>query len=328
MATYKAEFLAHYYATVRRPRQAYFVGHIDRWSRIASRIPRLANFALQTPGLHSLAAAAIGTSRARAFPRFAREPFDRWFRRRTREAGNRRRVVLWPDTFNSHFYPDTARAAVAVLEAVGAAPVLPRTTICCGRPLYDFGYLDEARARLSRIVNDLKHEIDAETPIVFLEPSCLSVFRDELVNLLPSDARAPRLAALSVDLAAYLERCGEPPPWRRLGRRALYHGHCHHKALFGTAASERALEQAGVATKVLDAGCCGMAGSFGFEHVDVSRRIGERVLLPAVRAANPDTLIVAEGFSCREQISQLTGRRALHLAEVLAEALAPDVSAA
>jgi Fe-S oxidoreductase len=321
MATYKAEFLAHHYETARRPRQAYFVGHIDRWSRIASRIPRLANLALQTPGLHALAAAVVGTSAARAFPRFAPEPFDHWFRRRASGSANGRRVVLWPDTFNNYFYPETARAAVAVLEAAGAAPVLPNATICCGRPLYDFGYLDEARSRLTRIVDTLQDDIDAETPIVFLEPSCLSVFRDELVNLLPSDSRAARLAALSVDLSAYLEGCGEPPPWRLLGRRALYHGHCHQKALFGTAASERALEHAGVAARVLDAGCCGMAGSFGFEHVDVSRRIGERVLLPAVRAANPDTLIVAEGFSCREQIRQMTGCRALHVADVLAEAL-------
>ena len=270
--------------------------------------------------MRALAAVAVGTSPARAFPRFAGEPFDRSFRRRAK-AGGGRRVVLWPDTFNNHFYPATADAAVAVLEAAGAAPVLPMTTICCGRPLYDFGYLAEVRDRLISIINMMNDEIQAKTPVVFLEPSCLSVFRDELQNLLPNDDRARQLAAQSVDLASYLEQCDERPSWRRLERQALYHGHCHHQALFGTAASERALESAGVQATVLDAGCCGMAGSFGFEHVEVSRRIGERVLLPAVRAAEPDGLIVAEGFNCREQIRQMTGRRALHLADVLAEAL-------
>jgi Fe-S oxidoreductase len=192
--------------------------------------------------------------------------------------------------------------------------------------LYDFGYLDEARDKLLRIINVLQRDIEAETPIVFLEPSCLSVFRDELGNLLPNERRAAGLAALCVDLPTYLAGHPEPPEWRPLKRRALYHGHCHQKALFGTQASERLLDDAGVATTVLDAGCCGMAGSFGFEHFDVSRRIGERVLLPAVREAEPDRYVVAEGFSCREQIRQLTGRRAVHLAELLVGAL-PDRNA-
>jgi Fe-S oxidoreductase len=319
MATYKAEFLAHHYETKRRPRQAYFVGHIDRWSRLASRMPWLANFALQAPGLRTLAAAAMGTSPQRRFPRFAAEPFERWFRRRERASG--RRVLLWPDTFNNHFYPETARAAIRVLAAAGAAPVLPDALICCGRPLYDFGYLDEARTRLLRIIKMLENEIKQKTPIVFLEPSCLSVFHDELANLLPRNDEAKRLAAQCVDFATYLTTCDEPPRWRKLDGRALYQGHCHQKALLGTAASERLLADAGVVTRVLDAGCCGMAGSFGFEHVDVSRRIGERALLPAVRAAEADELVVAEGFSCREQIEQLAGRRAFHLAEVLERAL-------
>lgn len=184
---------------------------------------------------------------------------------------------------HNYFYPETALAAVGILESAGAAPALPPATVCCGRPLYDFGYLDEARARLLRIVDMMRDDIEARTPVVFLEPSCLSVFRDELANLLPHDNKAAQLASLCMDLATYLENRPEPPSWRQLGKTALYHGHCHQKALFGTAASKRVLENAGVATQVLDAGCCGMAGSFGFQHVNVSRRIGERVLLPAVR---------------------------------------------
>jgi Fe-S oxidoreductase len=325
MASYKAEFLAHYYEKHWRPRRAHFIGRIDRWSRLASRMPRLSNLALQTPGLRSVAARAVGIDPRRRFPRYARQTFRRWFEgeHRHEPVGKPDTVLLWPDTFNDNFHPETGKAAVATLRAAGFTPKIPATPMCCGRPLYDFGLLDEARERLRDIVRRLRDDIASGTPVLFLEPSCLSVFRHELGDLLPDDPDAERLSSQCVSFAEFMERHCERLEWAPLARRGIYHGHCHQKALFGTERSERLLDAAGLQTEVLDAGCCGMAGSFGFEHFDLSRRIGARVLFPAVEAAAPDTLIVTEGFSCREQLRQMTGRRALHLADVLAMAVTP-----
>jgi Fe-S oxidoreductase len=246
-------------------------------------------------------------------------------------------VLLWPDTFTNHFHPEVGEAAVEVLEALGYEVAVPAAALCCGRPLYDFGMLRVAKRLLRRALVELREEIRAGTPVVVLEPSCAAVFRDELVNLLPHDEDARRLAKQTVLLPDLLARDGTAPrnvipsAARDLGgglrgRKALLHGHCHQKAILGgTAADEAVLARLGVDLEVLDAGCCGMAGSFGFEageRYEVSMRCGERVLLPAVRAAAGDTLLIADGFSCREQIAQATGRRALHLAQVLQMALA------
>jgi len=232
-------------------------------------------------------------------------------------------VILWPDTFNDHFHPETAIAAVEVLEAAGCTVVVPTGNLCCGRPLYDYGMLETAQRLLRRILDALREEIAAGTPVVVLEPSCAAVFRDELPNLFPRDEDARRLAAQTYLLSEFLNRKAggfEPP---RLAARALVHGHCHHKALMKMTDELALFEAMGVECDAPDAGCCGMAGAFGFEreHYDISMRVGERALLPAVRAASSETLIVADGFSCREQIAQATDRRALHLAEVLALAL-------
>jgi Fe-S oxidoreductase len=200
---------------------------------------------------------------------------------------------------------------------------IPKQSLCCGRPLYDFGLLDQAMGYLRRILDALADPIDAGTPIVVLEPSCASVFRDELRNLLPADPRAARLSAQTYLLSEFLERrlpAYTPPA---LSRKVLLHGHCHHKAVMKMGAEESVLRKAGADVQSLDAGCCGMAGSFGFDadKYAVSQAIGERVLLPAVRKASADTLIVSDGFSCREQIAQGTGREALHLADALKIAL-------
>jgi Fe-S oxidoreductase len=325
MATYKAEFLAHYYAGRLRPRAAYAFGFIDRWARIAARAPRLVNALMQAPWSAELAKRIAGVAASRTLPRFAAQTFQRRFAQRprtVRSGGNE--VLLWPDTFNNHFHPETALAAVDVLEAAGCNVHVPPFAVCCGRPLYDSGMLRQAQRYLRRILARFAREISAGMPFVVLEPACAAVFRDEMPNLFPGDEVAKRLAAQTFLLAEFLTMHAPafaPPP---LPRRAIVHGHCHQKAIMKMDADEALLRKLGVDYDLLDSGCCGMAGSFGFERdkADVSVRIGELVLLPAVRAAANDCLVIADGYSCREQIAQCTDRRALHLAEVVQMALA------
>jgi len=225
-------------------------------------------------------------------------------------------------TFNNYFHPEVAEAAVEVLEDAGFAVVLPQHTLCCGRPLYDWGMLDLAKRQLRQILAALRPQIQAGMPVVGLEPSCVAVFRDELANLFPNDEDAKRLKSQTFLLSEFLEREGYRPP--SLRRKAIVHAHCHHKAIMKTTDEEKILDKLGLDYELLDAGCCGMAGSFGFEkgeHYEVSMKAGERVLLPAVRGADKDTLLLTDGFSCQEQIEQSTGRRALHLSQVLQMAL-------
>jgi len=232
-------------------------------------------------------------------------------------------VILWADTFNNYYRPEVSRAALEVLIHAGFKVSVSRDHFCCGRPLYDFGMLDKAREYLERILEGLGPQIDAGLPIVVLEPSCASVFRDELRNLFPGNARAERLRRQTFLLSEFLEHHapGYEPP--QLDRKVVLHGHCHHKALMKMNDEESLLRKMGTALEPLDAGCCGMAGPFGFakEKFAASQTIGERVLLPAVRQTDPDTVIVSDGFSCGEQILQSTGRRAIHLAEAIQLAL-------
>jgi Fe-S oxidoreductase len=231
---------------------------------------------------------------------------------------------LWPDTFNNHFHPEVAIAAVQTLEAAGFEVAVPEPALCCGRPLYDYGMLTLARRQLRQVLSALRSEIQAGTPVVALEPSCGAVFRDELVEMLPGDEDAKRLKRLTCSLGELLARDAPGFAPRRLERKALVHLHCHQKATSDTACDREVLERFGLDVDVLDSGCCGLAGSFGYEageRYDVSVKAGERVLLPAVRAAAPDTLIVTDGFSCRSQIEHGSGRGALHLAQVVQTAL-------
>lgn len=204
-----------------------------------------------------------------------------------------------------------------VLEAAGFQVLVPKPWLCCGRPLYDYGMLDTAERWLRRILRTLKTEIEQGIPVVGLEPSCVAVFRDEMRGLMPHDNDARRLAGQTFLFSEFLQRFAPDfrPP--HLGRHAILHGHCHQKALFGMAADQELLSRIGIDHHLLDSGCCGMAGSFGYERdkYTISQQIGELVLLPAVRQATIDTLIVTDGFSCREQITQATGRPTLHLAE-------------
>ena len=324
MATYKAEFLAHYYEAHRRPRSAYAFGFISRWATLAELAPGLVNFTAHTPLLRTLTRFVAGMAGAREVPAFAASTFRSQFLRRTPLHGEAApRVILWPDTFNDHFHPSTLMSAVQVLEATGFRVEIPRARLCCGRPLYDYGFLGAARMHLETIMHSLQGEIEAGAPIVVLEPSCAAVFHDELLNLFPDDQRAQRLSEQVVSLGGFLETNAEDLPPMTLYRKALVHGHCHQKALTGLDPELSVLRTLGLDLEVPDSGCCGMAGSFGFErdHYDVSVAVGERVLVPAVRSASPDALIVSDGFSCREQIAQLTSRRALHLADVLALAM-------
>jgi Fe-S oxidoreductase len=324
MATYKAEFLSHYWEGRLRPRFAYAFGWIDKWAQAASLAPGFVNLITQLPVVRHAAKLAAGIPVQRAIPAFAPETFQGWFRKNHesfRHSGGRR-VILWPDTFNNYFFPDTAIAAAEVLRAAGADVSVPSAHFCCGRPLYDYGFLDMAKNYLQRILAGLGPEIDRGTSLVVLEPSCCSVFRDELTNMFPGLSRAQRLKQQTFTLAEFLERQeGFTTP--KLARRAVVHGHCHHKAVMRMKAEESIFKQVGLDYNVLDSGCCGMAGSFGFEEdkYDVSVQVGERVLLPAVRKAAPSTMVIADGFSCREQIAQLTNRQALHTAEVLSLAM-------
>jgi Fe-S oxidoreductase len=263
-------------------------------------------------------------------PPFPAQSFKQWLRGREQPLPKGRHtrgeVILWADTFNNYFKPHTAQAALEVLEHAGFRVTVPREHLCCGRPLYDFGMLDRAKAYLRNVMSTLSAEIAAATPIVCLEPSCASVFRDELTNLFPNDEVAERLRKQVVLLPDFLDSAGYKPPRFESGGKALVQGHCHHKALWSMSPEERLLSEAGLAPEVMDAGCCGLAGSFGYsaEHYDISMKIGERKLLPLVRAAALDTMIVADGFSCRQQIEHGTRREAMHTAEVLQMALHAD----
>lgn len=324
MATYKAEFMSHYYRRRLRPRAAYSMGLIFWWARLGSKMPWLTNLVLRAPGLSWLSKAFGGIAQQRNVPRFARQTFRDWFFDRDVVNAQAPRVMLWPDTFNNYLHPQPLKDAVAVLEAAGFRVTVPRPAVCCGRPLYAEGMLGLARRQLRATIDALAEAIDQQLPVVGLEPSCVASFRDELPQLFPGDERALWLSEHSFIFSEFIQCCGYLPP--PLKRKALVHAHCHHHAALGTAPEKALLDRLGLDVTWLDAGCCGMAGSFGFDarHVDVSLRIGELQLLPAVRAADPDTLIITNGFSCRQQIAQCTGREALDVAQVLAMALAQD----
>ena len=319
MATYKAEFLAHYWKGRLRPVSAYAFGLIDKWARLSSIAPGFVNLVTQTPGLSNLAKLLAGMPQGRHIPAFAPETFRSWFRKRGVSNHGKSKVVLWADTFNNYFMPETAQAAVTVLEDAGCEVEVLDQHLCCGRPLYDYGFLDMAKSYLHRNLKALAPYIESETPMVVLEPSCCSVFRDEMHGLLPESSEAQRLAENTFTLSEFLEKKvpGYHPP--RLSGRAIVQGHCHHKAVMRFKEERAVLEKTGLDYEVLESGCCGMAGSFGFEKdkYDVSVACGERALLPEVRNTGLSTIVMADGFSCKEQISQQTNRHALHLAEVL-----------
>jgi Fe-S oxidoreductase len=319
MPTYKAEFLHHRWKHRLRPRHAYAFGLIDQVARVASRAPGVVNLVTHTPPFAQAFKLAAGMTQRRAVPKFAPLTLQQWFRQRggaTNPGG--RKVVLFPDTFNNHLHTDVGVAAVEALEAAGWQVLMPEGHVCCGRPLYDYGFLDLAERYLQRSLRQLREWYREGIPIVGLEPSCVAVFKDELGKLLPHDDDAKRLAESTYHFAEFFEEFDVEPP--RLERQAFVWGHCHHKATGGIDPEVGLLKRMGVEVETLSAGCCGLAGSWGFEsrHYDVSMQCGEQGLLPKVRELDDQTLVVADGFSCKTQIEQgETGRRALHVAQVL-----------
>ncbi len=356
MAAYKSEFLAQHYKGRFHPLHHYIFGFADKMARIGSLTPNLTNAILTGPLTSSLIKRLAGVAQARELPRLAPISYlksragrrkNLWERagsmdpsegstkapasdseRREAQLASPQveltppRVVLWPDTWNNYYHPRTLTAAETVLLRAGFRVESPKGHICCGRPLYDFGLLGAARSYLARVLDRMSPQIEAGLPFIFLEPSCASVFKDELHELFPNDPRAQRLREqvwlLADWLAAKVPDCAAGT---LVGAHILVHGHCHHKAVFGGAGNEIAiLRHAGATVEPIQAGCCGMAGPFGFERgkFEVSKSIAQDGLLPAVQSANSETIIVADGFSCREQISQLGHRQAMHFAEVLA----------
>ena len=325
MAKLKYEFLAHYYRANGLPLRNRLFGRIERLSRLGSRLAPLSNWVAGSRLHRWLLERFVGIDRRRPLPPFARETFTDWFRQRaTAAAASRGEVVLFHDTFVTYNAPQIGKAAVHLLERAGYAVRLVDRK-CCGRPLISKGMLAEAKAHAAWNVERLLPYAQRGVAIVGLEPSCLLTLRDEYVDLLRSDA-AGQVAKQSFLLEEFLQRerrKGLSLPFGANGRKALLHGHCHQKALVGTGPTVAALRWAGFDVEEVDSGCCGMAGSFGFEteHYDLSVALGNRRLVPAVKAAGPDVEVVAPGISCRQQIEHLAGRRAKHPAEVLWETL-------
>lgn len=320
MATYKAEFRSHYYEGRLRPRAAYSMGLIHRWAHIASHMPQIANVLTQTAGLRAAVKFAGGIAQERNMPAFAIEPFWRWQGKRNASQSGGKPVILFVDTFNNYFRPQTAIAATEVLERAGYRVIIPKRPMCCGRPLFDWGMLETAKSLLKRILHQLEPEIANGTPMVGLEPACTATFRDELVNLFPENALARRLSHQTLLFSEFIDKHANAFVLEPVNATAIVQIHCHHHSIMKDTAERRVLDRLGLNYEIMPSGCCGMAGSFGFERdkYELSMKAAERVMLPKVRAAASDTLVLANGFSCREQIEQATSRTTLHLAELMA----------
>jgi FAD/FMN-containing dehydrogenase/Fe-S oxidoreductase len=317
MATYKSEFLHHHYRRRIRPMAHYSMGWLPLWLRLGRAPLRMVSSGSRVARAIAGPAKRLGgVAPERDLPAPARESFGRWFRRRAASRGDGRpQVLLWPDTFTNHFTPSAGRAAVRILEDAGYEVLLPSGPVCCGLTWMSTGQLTVARRIARRSLRALLPHAERGVPIVGLEPSCTAAIRSDWPKLLADD---PRVDALTVrTLAELLEEAGWTPP--RHERRAVAQIHCHQHAELGSEADLRLLAAAGVEVELPDSGCCGLAGNFGFErgHYDISVAVAERGLVPAVRAADAGTLVLADGFSCRTQIEQLTGRKAVHLAEIL-----------
>ncbi|HEV3498322.1 MAG TPA: FAD-binding oxidoreductase, partial [Actinomycetes bacterium] len=362
MATYKAEVLYQTYRRRLRPAAHYSLGWLPRWAALAARAPRLANVLLSTPGLSQTARRLAGVDPRRALPRFAPQTLRAWWRHRPDPRPGptaHPRVVLWPDTFTNHFTPSAGRAAVRVLEDAGYRVTLPDEPLCCALTWISTGQLDTAKRVLRRTVDRLAALIEEGsgggagagverdpggspegrwTPapggspegrgaatLVGLEPSCLAVLRHDALALLGEDDPAAVVVARAA--ATLAEVLAATPGWAPpdlSGVVAVAQPHCHQHAVLGWAADRDLLAKAGAEVTAVG-GCCGLAGNFGAErgHYDVSVAVAETALLPAVRAASPDAVLLADGFSWHTQLDHLTGRHALHLAELLAKAATP-----
>jgi FAD/FMN-containing dehydrogenase/Fe-S oxidoreductase len=366
MAKVKFEYLARYYEANPVPPRVRFFADIASASRASSgwRAP-IVNALLDAAPVRRLLEKSLGISSKRTLPHFAARPFTRWFAERSAARAGRppaapappaqhnggahtagpqsaangsprgaaqepsRSVVLFNDTFNTYNEPQVAIAAVEVLEAAGYRVVLPGHW-CCGRPMVSKGLVEQARAAARATVDKLHPLVAQGMPVVGLEPSCILTLKDEYLSLLPGDAKAQAVAEAVFTFEEFVATEAEAGRFTLQfapdAGKVLLHGHCHQKALVGTGPSHQVLELAGYQVQEVDSGCCGMAGSFGYEaeHLEVSLAMAERRLLPAVRAADEDTVIAAAGTSCRHQIGHGCTREALHPAQILRNALSPD----
>jgi Fe-S oxidoreductase len=288
-------------------------------------MPDVANFFMHAPVVSRFTKAIMGIAPQRKMPKYAKQTFKNWFgNRKIQIDTGRQKVILWADTFNNNFLPQTLVAGLEVLEAAGFEVVVPKKSLCCGRPLYDFGMLKTAKRMLLQILDELKEDISDGVPVVGLEPSCVAVFRDELINLFPHRKDAARLSKQVFTLGEFLQKKAQDFKIPTLRKKAIVHGHCHHKSIMKLDDEKEVLKRTGLDYEILQTTCCGMAGYFGYEkgdHYDVSIKAGELKLLPAVRDAAKDTIIITNGFSCREQIEQETDRKGMHLAQVLQMAM-------
>ncbi|HEY3296528.1 MAG TPA: FAD-binding and (Fe-S)-binding domain-containing protein [bacterium] len=309
MATYKAEFLSHYYEGRLRPREHYSMGLIGYWAHLGAIVPELANFLTQTPALQPIAKALAGISPHRPIPKFARETFSHWHRAHRSPVMNGRAVVLYPDVFNDCFTPNSLKAAQRVLERWGYRVLVPSEPVGAIRPLIHYGMLNLAKKKIRQTLNILHPFIAHGLPMIVLEPSTATVFRDDVRNLLPQNEDGRRLKDSTFLLSEFVEQKGLRVP--QLGGKAIFHGHCHQKASLNVDDARHMLRKMGLEIEEPQPGCCGMAGSFGLEtrHYDLSMKIAKEHLLPAIEEAPRTTYLVADGFSCRSQIQEGTGRR-------------------
>lgn len=323
MATYKAEFLAHYYKNKPRPRSAMAFGLIDKWAEMATHMSGPANFLSHHKVFSNIIKSIGGVAPQREIPRFADKAFTRKFRTKNNDYNLENAVMLWPDTFNNYFFPEVLEAAARVLRSAGYDVIIPNQKFCCGRPLYDYGMLDKAKSYLLRILDQLSDQIQQGIPFIGLEASCVAVFRNELQNLFPNDNNGIRLRENFKTLPEFILEHEDRFKFKKLNKTALLHRHCHHNAVMGYDADLEVMKKIGVEAHVPDSGCCGMAGSFGFEKgekYEISMKVGEHRTFPNVRKMDQE-LLITDGFSCREQIKHGTGRLPQHTAEVIAQAL-------
>jgi len=329
MAKLKYEFLDHYYRANGLPLRNRIFGTIETVNRIGSRLAPLSNWIANSALNRWLMEVVAGIDRRRPLPQFTGQSFQTWFRKHERKGDSGKgEVVLFHDTFNNYNTPHVAIAATQFLERSGYRVVLADKK-CCGRPMISKGMLNQAKENAAWNVEKLLPYAANAIPIVGLEPSCLLTLRDEYPEFIDTEA-ARKVAENSFLFEEFvtreLKKGGLTLPSNGGGKRVLLHGHCHQKALVGTAPTTAMLKAAGYEVNEVDSGCCGMAGSFGFEkeHYDLSTKIAKRRLVPAVNATGQEINIVAPGISCRQQIEHLAGRKAKHPAELMIEVLSAE----
>ncbi|WP_253907976.1 FAD-binding and (Fe-S)-binding domain-containing protein [Arthrobacter sp. H20] len=321
MAAYKAEVLHQSHKGRIRPASHYSLGWLPRWAKLTSFAPGLVNAVLRLPGVRQLGLRLAGIDQRRSIPLFAPQTFHAWFNSRpTTEDTGRPPVLLWADSFTNNFSPEVGQAAVRVLEAAGYEVLIPDTPVCCGLTWISTGQLDSARKILRSSIEVLGTSVDRGIPIVGLEPSCTGVFRSDAVELL-GQATAGRVAAATHTLAEFLGKTPGYAPPSLEGITVVAQPHCHHHAVMGWSPDAALLEEAGATLQKLG-GCCGLAGNFGVErgHYDISVAVAEQQLLPAVRGAGDDDVVLADGYSCRTQLEDLSDRKGIHLAQLLDQA--------